>query len=306
MNQEEEEKEFNNKPYLILIVVIGITAIFAPWFITSFHSGIVFGAKTGPIGDTIGGIMSPFLSLIGSLLVFMALKSQIEANQKVSTQFKKQETDNIRRDFENTFFQMLQIHHQLVQNMDFDLKTIVEDKETSKDLNELLEYKEKKKINFDHKLTSRDVFKESFLLLDFLIELRLKNNKELNQKLTAKEILDTTYLFIYEYLDADYGHYFRNLYRIFKLIEIQDFNLKDQKKSDELKYYYASIVRSQLSDYEIYWLFFNCLFEYGAKFKPLVENYCVLKILANNKKETITTFKDKYAPEAFEKKQING
>ena len=44
------------------------------------------------------------------------------------------------------------------------------------------------------------------------------------------------------------------------------------------KYNYTSIVRSQLSDYELIILFYNCLSENGCeKFKPLVETYAIFK-----------------------------
>ena len=69
-------------------------------------------------------------------------------------------------------------------------------------------------------------------------------------------------------------HYFRHLYRIFKFIHYNDF--LDNKE----KYNYTSIVRSQLSDYELIILYYNCLSENGSeKFKPLIETYAVFKNL---------------------------
>lgn len=38
-------------------------------------------SETGPIGDTIGGIMNPFIALVGILLTFLAFYMQIKANQ---------------------------------------------------------------------------------------------------------------------------------------------------------------------------------------------------------------------------------
>ena len=58
-------------------------------------------------------------------------------------------------------------------------------------------------------------------------------------------------------------------------------NLKENTKNEtfETKYIYTSIVRSQLSDYELLWIFYNCLSLKGAKFKPLIEKYSLLKNL---------------------------
>ncbi|MCB0738292.1 MAG: hypothetical protein KDC92_12315 [Bacteroidetes bacterium] len=39
------------------------------------------------------------------------------------------------------------------------------------------------------------------------------------------------------------------------------------------------MARAQLSDYELLILFYNCLCEYGGKFKPYVERYALLKSL---------------------------
>lgn len=46
------------------------------------------------VGGTIGGVTAPFLGFFGSILVYMALKSQVEANQNIQQQFSKQELDS--------------------------------------------------------------------------------------------------------------------------------------------------------------------------------------------------------------------
>ncbi|WP_373060417.1 hypothetical protein [Zunongwangia sp. H14] len=43
--------------------------------------------ETGQIGDTIGGILNPFIALAGVLLTFLAFYMQIKANQIQITQF---------------------------------------------------------------------------------------------------------------------------------------------------------------------------------------------------------------------------
>lgn len=59
-------------------------------------SGISF-QDTGTIGDTIGGITAPLTSLIGSILVYFALKAQIDANKLIQDQFDQQKKDEIER-----------------------------------------------------------------------------------------------------------------------------------------------------------------------------------------------------------------
>jgi hypothetical protein len=46
--------------------------------------------ETGQIGDTIGGITSPIVNLIGAVLVYFALKAQIEANMIIQRQLDEQ------------------------------------------------------------------------------------------------------------------------------------------------------------------------------------------------------------------------
>jgi len=74
----------------ILLVVI------APYIFTR-QLGIINFDDTGTIGDTIGGITAPITSLIGSILVFFALKAQIDANKLIQTQIEGQKAEELIR-----------------------------------------------------------------------------------------------------------------------------------------------------------------------------------------------------------------
>ena len=92
-----------------------------------------------------------------------------------------------------------------------------------------------------------------------------------------------------------FDHYFRHLYRIFKYIDSSDL-LEDCERYD-----YACIVRSQLSDYELVMLFYNCLTANGRdNFKPLIEKYAVFN---NLRLELLAKANDKeeYMPGAYNK-----
>jgi len=68
---------------IMLFLVLGLFLIvFTPYLLTrsTIFESLNF-TETGQIGDTIGGITSPFMNLVGSILVFLALKEQIEANK---------------------------------------------------------------------------------------------------------------------------------------------------------------------------------------------------------------------------------
>lgn len=76
----------------ILLIVGVILIILAPLILTR-GLGIIDFSNTGQIGDTIGGITAPIASLVGSILVFFALETQIEANQIIQEQMKVQKDE---------------------------------------------------------------------------------------------------------------------------------------------------------------------------------------------------------------------
>ncbi|TYB73200.1 hypothetical protein [Bizionia myxarmorum] len=74
------------------ILILGITLILlAPLIFTQY--GIVSFTNTGQIGDTIGGITAPITGIIGAILVYLALKAQINANEIIQGQITEQKAD---------------------------------------------------------------------------------------------------------------------------------------------------------------------------------------------------------------------
>lgn len=272
---------------------VGFALILLPLIFTwDYISWISFKGK-GEIGDTIGGITAPFIGFGGSILVYLALKAQIDANTKIQDQFNEQKKNDYKQNFENTFFNLLSIHHQIIQDIDYYLDSIY----VFKGINYRNIFQ---KTNFiEDKVTkSRDVFKNSFKLLyifmkhdsisllnkkiereDILKVISLMNgvNYETKNRVIFNTKLNEIYHSFYIKYDTDFGHYFRNLYRLVKIVDEKNFD-SDLIEDYKIKYSYTSIVRSQLSDAEIKWLFFNCLSEKGyEKFKPLIEKYTLLK-----------------------------
>lgn len=71
-----------NKTEIILITIIIITGIiFFPWLFTQSFFSVYNFSKTGQIGDTIGGITSPFINGIGAILVYIAFKEQVNSSK---------------------------------------------------------------------------------------------------------------------------------------------------------------------------------------------------------------------------------
>ena len=63
---------------ILLFIIVGICGL--PYLLTQ-HSIIDF-TETGQIGDTIGGIMGPFVGILAAVLTFMAFWIQYQANEE--------------------------------------------------------------------------------------------------------------------------------------------------------------------------------------------------------------------------------
>ncbi|WP_179874591.1 putative phage abortive infection protein [Bacillus toyonensis] len=85
------------------------------------------------------------------------------------------------------------------------------------------------------------------------------------------ELKQEAYEALYKKHENIIGHYYRNLYRIVKLIQNTTFNKESQKRDNEEKRMYRGILRAQLSSFELLMLFYNISYsEKGKKFKELV------------------------------------
>lgn len=179
---------------------------------------------------------------------------------------KKQLQELQRQNFENTFYQLLKLV-----------------KETLKDCTYIDGYIQYTPI----KVYGREAFEKSYDdLSSQLIKREIKPGvrdettgdwipAEFEEDLSA-ENAELAYDKFYDRF-PDVGLYFKTLYRLIKLIN-------QPSLSEEDKYKYTSIVRAQLSDYELLWLFYNCAVGNGQeKFLTLVEQWALLKNLRKDK-----------------------
>ncbi|NBB31905.1 hypothetical protein [Cellulophaga sp. BC115SP] len=63
----------------------------------------------GTLGDTIGGVLGPLISIIASILTYWALMEQVKANKKQAKQFRKQFNDTQKDKFREQFFMLLNV-----------------------------------------------------------------------------------------------------------------------------------------------------------------------------------------------------
>ena len=239
----------------IIFIILAFIGIVILWLATGgtalYFAKAKLGDDAGVFGDFFGVVNSLFsgFAFAGIIItIFMQHKELGLQRDELASTRKEFETQNktlkLQR-FENTFFSMLELHHNIVSEIVFTFPC-------------------SKKEDF-----GRYVFKRGY---EDMYD-KMKNNPAGHEKI---------YLEGYNKYEADFGHYFVNLYRMFKMVDQvkpEDYFEKPTKDAvDEFKYKYTSIIRAQLSNYEKLWLFYNCLSVNGIeKFKPLVERYSLLK-----------------------------
>lgn len=265
----------------IIIAIIGVIALWGlSWilidkYIDSSTDQGTFGDKFGAVNALFSGLA--FAGLIATLLYQREeLKLQRKELNEQKLEFREQNKTLKRQRFENTFFNMLSLQQEIVANISFDeVKTIF-------DFNTHTQDEQRTSYN------GRSLFREMYLNLKVSID-----KKQFYQG--VKGAIQANNYSAYSYISATtrFDHYFRHLYRIFKYVDTSDLILDDER------YEYICIVRSQLSDYELVMLFYNCLSTNGKdKFKPLIERYSIfnnlrVELLAKNE------YKEAYAKTAY-------
>lgn len=263
-NLEEKDSWFVIISIIVSVIIIGL------WTANYFCLIGLPTSERGTIGDMFGVINSLFsgLALAGIILTILLqrkeLKYQREELRDTRKEFQVQnETLKIQR-FENTFFHLLDQFHQIVNTIDFTYHS-KKKKEQPRSLNQIIITPKAPLEDLESiTITGRDVF-------------RFKFNK-LSESINKQDAdYINVYLSHYNQAKSDFGHYFRTLYRILKIIDETDFfydEATQEKEIFQIKYRYVSILRAQISDYELGWIFYNCLSENGnEKFKPLIEKY---------------------------------
>ncbi len=278
----EKNRSFINISVIVTLFIIGL------WLLTGYL--LIDEEERGSIGDMFGSVNAIFsgLALAGIILTILLQRKELglqrDALKATREEFKTQnETLKIQR-FENTFFNLLNQHHRIVNSIDFRY------------------YKKKEK---EHQIVERSPFdlthvimqrtfisseppppaeEKEVVLISGREVFRFRYNQMVYDISNSRRNFQKVYLEHYKIAQTDFGHYFRNLYRMIKLVDQTDFFYDSSKVTEkevyEIKYNYISIIRAQISDYELLWLFYNCLSINGIeKFKPYIEKYSFFKNL---------------------------
>lgn len=247
----------SKSPVGIKILIILVLTVIILWASTGYI--LYYCPNRGTFGDMFGTISALFtgLAFAGIIYAILLQRKDLELQRHElsltreelegqKNQLQAQNETLTKQTFEGTFFQLIQLHNDIVNSI------IV--RENEKELSK-----------------GRECFEKYYNHLKMLYTKHTVPDKEARSKGYYLEIIDSTYSEFFNLYEASLGHYFRNLYNIIKFIKNSEINNKRT---------YTNLIRAQLSSYELALLFYDCLSKYGRdKFKPIVEEYALLNNL---------------------------
>lgn len=222
----------------------------------------------GVFGDFFGGVLNPiftFLTLFG-LIVTIVIQRQELGLARI--EYEKTADALGMQAVETTFFNILDLHHNIVENLKVDISELKGGSALVNITEEIISGFIK--ISHERVFLGRRAFEETLNFITYKTD-------------SCNEMVER-YKLIQDKHNHVLGHYFRNLYQALKIIDAYNENIlsKEQKRK------YASILRAQLSTKELALLFINCLEGVSDKgqFKNLIIKYSMLEHLPIAKENT--------------------
>lgn len=282
MSKENEIIKFSSKLSFLYIFfgVIGFVMILLPMV---FYNTTKIDS-IGTIGDAVGGILNPVIAIGAALLTFLAFFIQYQANLQVRDQFNIQQ-------FESQLYQMVELYRKNADEMR------IAKHEGRKCFAVMLEefkfiYSEAEIYLSEYSLNEKDLTSITYCIFYYGVGNNIKSILDKNYSslqidfsplIIRLEMIktefdyqnhvillndygeSTSYIFKYKPFKGHLsrlGHYYRHLFQTVKYIIKQDFEY-------DKKYEYLKLLRSQISDYEFIFLFYNSLFEKGNEWLVL-------------------------------------
>ncbi len=233
--------------------------ILVPWVASACASYFILPdwAIRGQLGDTFGSVNALFsgLALAGVVIAIILQREELSLQRREleltrlelegqKEQLAKQNITLQKQNFEDTYFQLLRLHSDIIVAMHTE--------------------------DSGQHIKGRQCFMHWYTIFKILYQRRGREEPK-EQELTR---INNAYLEFHVRHGTDVGHYFRNMYNIIKFVN--NSNVEDKR-------FYTNIVMAQLSTYELLLLFYSCLSDKGnEKFKPLVEEFALLQGVSKN------------------------
>lgn len=230
-------------PIIIFLVIMGSFVYYYVAVVNALWPISVAAVKTLEEKGQLGDAFGGFTSLFSALAFGGVLFTLWYQHQTLQENKKSSDI----RQFESILFNLLSVHNAILQDMD------IQNGSTREFI-----------------ASGRDCFHRYVIRHLKPAYKRLKN---VNLNGDELELAKDAYATVWLRHRHNLSHYLRYIYNIFKFIDTSEI-------PPDLKKKYSSIVRSQLSDYELLIVFYNCLHENGSeRFKPLVERYAIFNNL---------------------------
>lgn len=214
-------------------------------------------ADTGIFGDSWGAFTSIF-SALGFCGVLWTIKLQRDATKQIELDSRKRDKSEQIRDFENSFFNMLNILQTIIK----DMRVGDDGKKINKEGRSVFTY-------YYSRFKNECIKKEPIEIIAFLDKADFSLKKEM-------EMLSRFYGYYFRGRSGNLSHYYRFIYNMFKFIHESTLNNSEKKK-------YANILRAQISNYELLMLCYNGNTRHGLKFKEYFNEYAVFDNLPVDK-----------------------
>ncbi|TVQ25793.1 MAG: hypothetical protein EA383_07405 [Spirochaetaceae bacterium] len=267
---------------IVYYVAIGIGAAFAVIGFSLFmiftlspqglsHAGLSDIASASHFGQFIGGFLGPLFSIVTSFLLFATLINQSTINGRVA--------------FESSFYKMLDYHFQHISSL---MVKHVKNTESQYEpvtgkrafivfklhLERLLEIVRQASDDLELALSDDEIIDIACIAFyygildenqDFLLGKlrRYESHEALVQYLTAskRSHLENDNEYVGRANQTNLSSYFRNMYHLIKYVDSQ------RILSAREKIRYVNILRAQLSDSELWLLYFNVASRFGKKWQ---------------------------------------
>ncbi len=305
--------EFLKKWYIILIIILGLIVLVGSFMIYyNKYSNFIFLKNTndiiipntidisntnnvieklGQAGDYLGGTLNPIFAFLSFCLLLITIKLQSKelSNStkelaKSSTALTEQSKSLQLQNFENTFFNMLNLYLKLKDRLNQNPPEVANIEYRVDNIKYVFNAKKN-----EEKIKTRQegIPRLSYILFLFLNESNRfpkefrntsidKIKEEIKLKYKKNQLNDTKNLYIY--FTNIYGKYLNHLMRTtYHIINFIDTNnsIKDKK-------FYVNLFRSQIDIMETSLIFYNAISKYGENMLPLLIKYEFFEHLVYN------------------------
>lgn len=254
---DDEKRLLKILYYMLVIAAATATFLLA----LNFYFGSIT-KEVGQFGDFFGGMLNPvltFLTFFGLIATIVIQKQELKSAR---VEYERTATALSTQAIETTFFNIMDLHHNIAQNLSLDIVEI----EGSSRLHNL----HMASRNATLGIPERETKFNGRLAFDAILSYLTKGAHEPDSAIIRYRTIQEDYNHVF-------GHYFRNLYQALKVID----GYSEHYLTDESKRKYTSILRAQLSTTELALLLVNCVDGVcdQGQFRNLLVKYAMLEHL---------------------------